>query len=72
MKIVHEKAKCIGCGSCVAVCPKFFEMDEEGKAHLKGSEVDPNTETEELETDNPGCTREAAEVCPVQIIKIEK
>ncbi|OIP76113.1 ferredoxin [bacterium (Candidatus Gribaldobacteria) CG_4_9_14_3_um_filter_36_15] len=70
MKIIHEKSKCIGCGSCVALCPKFFEIDEEGIAHLKGSQLDSKTKEEILEIPKPECVKEAAEVCPVECIKI--
>lgn len=27
-----DKEKCIGCGTCVAMCSKCFKLDEEGKA----------------------------------------
>ncbi|KKT26765.1 MAG: hypothetical protein UW11_C0006G0031 [Parcubacteria group bacterium GW2011_GWA2_43_9b] len=29
MKIIIERQKCIGCGSCVAVCDKYFEMADD-------------------------------------------
>ena len=70
MKIILGKSKCIGCGSCVALCPKFFEIDEEGKARLKGAQFDSKTEKETLEISKPECAKEAAEVCPVQCIKV--
>ena len=70
MKIVHEKSKCIGCGSCAAVCPRLFELTEEGKAHLKGAEIDTQTEKEELEVTEADCAKEAVEVCPVKCIRI--
>ena len=69
-KIIHEKSKCIGCGSCVALCPEFFEMDEGGKAHLKDSKLNSKTEIEELEISKEGCEKEAVDVCPVKCIKI--
>ena len=72
MKIIHEKSKCIGCGSCVSVCEKFFEMNEDGKAHLKNSKIDKNTEQEEIEISNINCAKEAIDVCPVECIHIVK
>ena len=72
MEIILEKSKCIGCGSCIALCPKFFEIDEEGKARLKKSEFDSKTEEETLEVSKVECAEEAIEVCPVQCIKIKK
>jgi ferredoxin len=74
-KITHNYENCIGCGSCEAVCPQFWKMDyEKGKADLVGAKKDPVTGDEELEAleENMGCNQEAADVCPVQVIKITK
>jgi ferredoxin len=38
-------------------------------AHLKNSKKDTDG-NEEMEVKEPGCASDAAEVCPVQIIKI--
>jgi ferredoxin len=70
-KIIHEREKCIGCGSCTALCPKFFEMADDGKAKL--IEGQKNAEgNDELEVEEVGCAQEAADACPVQIIHIIK
>ena len=71
MKIILEKSKCIGCGSCVAVCPKIFEIAEDGKSHLKESKVNPVTQNEELEVRDVDCATQAAEICPVECIKVK-
>ncbi len=60
-KIVQDRDACIGCGACVSVCPENWEMKDDGKA----SPI--KTEVEEL-----GCNKDAADVCPVQCIKIEE
>ncbi len=70
MKITLERSKCIGCGSCAVVCPQFFEMADDTKAHLIGSQKGAD-EIETLDVEEAGCAKEAAEVCSVQIIKIE-
>lgn len=70
MKIILDRSKCIGCGSCAAICPQLFEMAEDGKSHLKNSQKD-SQDTETLEISESGCAKEAADVCPAQIIKIE-
>jgi len=85
MKIILERDKCIGCGSCVAICPKYFELIEDGKSHIVGAEKKPASppaspnrgesqggEIEELETDKLECAESACEACPVQCIKVEK
>ena len=68
-KIKLEREKCIGDGSCQALCPKYFELIEDGKSHIKGA---PKQELEELEIDKIECAEAAAEACPTQCIHIEK
>lgn len=68
-KIKLEREKCIGCGSCSAICPKYFEMAEDGRSHVKGS---TGADIEELEIQKVECAESAAEACPVQCIHIEK
>lgn len=58
-KVKIEKNKCIGCGSCVAVCEGNFEL-KEGKAIAK------------KETSDLPCNKEAADTCPVQAITVKK
>jgi len=71
-KIIQDRERCIGCGSCAAVCPKFWEMNyEEGKANLKGAKENEKGE-QEIEIKDIECNEEAADVCPVNVIKIEK
>jgi len=71
-KIILEREKCIGCGSCVALCPKYWEMAEDGKTKLLGSKKNPKTGNDELEIEKIECNQEAADACPVQIIHIVK
>lgn len=70
MKIIHERQKCIGCGACAVVCPAFWEMAEDGKANLKGAKKIQN-ENYQLEVEEVGCNKEAADSCPVQCIHIK-
>lgn len=70
MKIILEREKCIGCGSCQAICPDVFELKEDVKSHLKGGKGNPDEKSEELEIPEVSCVKEAAEICPVQCIKI--
>jgi len=71
-KIILEREKCIGCGSCSAVCPKYFEMTDDGKSHIKDSIKNEKTNNEELEITKIECAETAAEACPVQCIEIIK
>ncbi len=70
MRITIDKEKCIGCGSCVAVCPDFFEIGDNSKTHLKGAE--PGEEREEMLVEDIGCAQEGADICPVEAIGVER
>ncbi len=70
MKLILERSKCIGCGSCVAVCDKYFEMGEDNLSKIKGGQM--AGDIMKLEIAEPACAKDAAEICPVQIIRIEK
>lgn len=61
MKATVDKELCIGCGLCVSTCPDVFEMPED-KAIVKTSPVPKESED---------CSKESAEVCPVEAIKID-
>lgn len=50
---------CVGCGSCVEVCPEVFEMRDE-KAWVIGED----------KCDTCDC-QQAADLCPSQAIRIE-
>ncbi|MFA6423504.1 MAG: ferredoxin [Patescibacteria group bacterium] len=59
-KLKVDKEKCIGCGTCVSLAPKIFELDDDGKSKVKDGEAQ-GSEVEE-----------AISSCPVQAISIEK
>lgn len=75
-RIVHERDICIGCSACASVCPKYWEMDKDGKSNIKGHTKTGNGEEEILGTkQNPlaidfESNLEAAESCPVNCIHI--
>ncbi|NLB59781.1 MAG: ferredoxin [Lentisphaerae bacterium] len=62
MKAIVDKDTCTGCGLCVDTCPEVFEMDD-AVATVKVAEVP----AEAIQT-----CREAADICPVEAIKIEE
>jgi ferredoxin len=59
-KIIVNKEKCIGCGTCIALAPEIFEIDNAGKSNIKKSSK-INEETLKLAIDS----------CPTQAIKTE-
>jgi ferredoxin len=69
-KIILEREKCIGCGSCAAICPKYFELKEDGKSSVIGGQRDEKG-NDVLETEKIECAAAAAEACPVECIHIK-
>jgi ferredoxin len=62
MKISIDKEKCIGCGTCPAICSDVFEMGDDGKARVKsGVNYDDFT----------GQIDQSKDACPVQAISVE-
>ena len=71
--IIHDKKDCISCGACAAISPDFWIMDEEGLAHLKGSEQMNSHWEKDISTEvERAAHQEAADVCPVNIIHLKK
>ncbi|MEM2174597.1 MAG: ferredoxin [Candidatus Micrarchaeia archaeon] len=60
MVVKIDKKKCIGCGSCVAICPKVFELGSDGKAKVKNEKGDTKENIQK-----------AANACPVGAITVK-
>lgn len=72
-KVIHYKKDCISCAACAVACPKFWEMDEEGMAHLKGSkEVGDHDELIVEDEGDVASNKEVAEMCPIEIVHVKK
>lgn len=61
MKVKVDENACVGCGLCVDVCPKVFDL-KDGVAKVVGK---PGTKDEDA-----SC-REAASKCPVEAITVD-
>ncbi|MBI4652710.1 ferredoxin [Candidatus Kuenenbacteria bacterium] len=70
-KIIHDREKCIGCGACAALCPDYWEMNDDGKSLLKGAKKNKETGSDELEVEKLKCNENIEDSCPVQCIRIE-
>lgn len=77
-KIVHDRDICIGCSACASVCPKYWEMNDDGKSDLIGHTKTGNGEEEILGTNSEPLIEDfndnmdAAECCPVNCIHVHE
>jgi ferredoxin len=62
MKVLVDQERCIGCGTCIHLCPEVFKWDDDKAVTYK----DPVPE------DVQDLCREASEVCPVEAIIIQE
>ena len=58
VKVFIDVDECIGCQSCVELCPEVFEYDEDSE---KAVVIKPERGPQE-------CIEEAIETCPVECI----
>lgn len=58
---VVDKDCCIGCGTCVALCPNVFQLKDDGKSDVVDAAGAPEAEVQK-----------AIDSCPVQCISWKK
>ena len=73
-KVIFDREVCIGVLACNAVAPEFWEIAADGKVDLKGAKFNKETRKYELIIDEKhlNINQDAASVCPVYAIVIEK
>jgi ferredoxin len=73
-KIEFDRELCIGAIACTAVAENFWPRADDGKVDLSGATYNEQTKKWELIIDEKDfeINKDAAEVCPVEAIKITK
>jgi len=74
MKVSIDRSNCTRCGTCWDTCPVFFEEnpDDSFSQVIEKFRSAGNLAEGTAPDDLDACVTEAADLCPVQIIKIEK
>ncbi|BAW30879.1 MAG TPA: ferredoxin [Methanothermobacter sp.] len=62
-----DRTMCISCGTCIDLCPDLFEFAENGLSSIKEVEL---SELQRLEMEDPLCSIDAMENCPVKTIHV--
>lgn len=71
-EIIYDREGCIGAGVCAAIADKFWVMNDDGKADLKGGVK--NTEGKwviEIDEKDLEPNKQAAEGCPALVIHLK-
>ncbi len=74
MNVIIERETCVSCGTCYETCPGLFEQDPDDSFSRIIEKYRVNGKIAEgiIPVDLETCAREAADLCPVQIISIQK
>ncbi len=72
-KVTIDRESCISCASCWTECPLFFEENPDDSFSMVRKEFrkEKSISTGEAPAGLAGCVQEAADLCPVQIIRID-
>ncbi len=63
MKVRVDEDLCVGCGTCVEICPEIFELEDDiAKIKIGNNDLPAQYE---------GTCKEAADACPVEAIITE-
>ncbi len=68
-KVSQDHDICIGCGACAAICPSDWKMEGD-KAVLIGAKKEGKLFAKVVK--DAGCSKDAANACPVKCIKVEQ
>jgi ferredoxin len=70
--VQYNRRTCIGSGTCAAVCPSHWVMEESGKAKLLNSEFNEESQAFEKRIDETQLAdnKAAADSCPPRCISI--
>lgn len=74
MKVKVDRSLCMGCGTCVGVAPKTFELDNQAKSVIKkkdGIKTSGPVDTSEI-NDTEENIISASNSCPVSAISTEE
>ncbi|MDH3004506.1 MAG: ferredoxin [Candidatus Shikimatogenerans sp. JK-2022] len=74
LTIIYNRKKCIGCNSCVLICPLFFIMSNlDGKSILLNSKLKKNYYVlKNIDNIFFKILLKTTKICPIKIIKLIK
>lgn len=71
IRVIHYRAKCIGCHACVTLAPDRWRMSrKDGKSVLLGGVEKKGVYTASITVDELERNQSAAKVCPSRVIQV--
>jgi len=72
VKVVIDRDGCVSCASCWTTCPDFFEQNlEDNQSQVsKRWRIENRMNEGDVPSEEEVCVREAAELCPVEVISL--
>ncbi len=72
-KVIIDRDKCLGCGTCEAVSPEFFHLNsQDALVEVVGFNKVGNNLVGEIDETQLAAFQLAADICPELVIKIKK
>ncbi len=73
VKVEIDRPGCISCAACWTTCPDVFEENPQDTLSQIREEyrTDSDNGRGDVPEDQEGCVREAADLCPTQVILVE-
>jgi ferredoxin len=74
MKVVIDRSSCTSCSTCWETCPEFFEQDPDDSFSrvIETFRINGDKSQGTTQPEAEACVQDAADLCPVQIIRIEE
>lgn len=74
MNVRIDRGTCVSCGTCWETCPGFFEEspDDSFSRIIEQYRLDGDIAVGRPPADLEPCARDAADLCPVQVITIDE
>ncbi len=74
MKVTIDREECISCGVCYSDCPDVFEENDDDSTSqiVAAYRIDGDPRVGQIPDHLGECAQAAADLCPVEAIRVEK
>jgi len=70
-KLIIDRNKCMGCGTCVSLMPEIFDMDDnDGLVRVRNSKPQKQYDVLEIDENQLEEFQKVVDLCPTGVFKI--